>query len=60
MDNELIGNKAIEIHFRTNPNFVGYITEFIPVWEGQSIEPPDGYSWIECPEVGGRLGDFVK
>ena len=36
------------------------ISEFIPVWEGQKIVPPDGYKYIGYEDVGGRIGAFVK
>lgn len=57
---EYIGDKVIEIHLRENEDFNGSITEFIPVWEGQDTIPPNGYEYIEYPDVHGRIGAFVK
>lgn len=57
---EYIGEKVIEVHFRCNEDFTGGITEFIPVWEGDSIIPFEGYSYRTCPDVHGRIGAFVK
>ena len=57
---EYIGDKLIEIHFRRNPDFINGISSFIPVWEGNSTIPPDGYVYIEYPDIHGRIGAFVK
>ena len=57
---EFIGGNLIEVHFRSNPDFKNDIQEFIPVWEGEDINPPKGYRYIEDPEVHGRIGAFVK
>ncbi len=57
---EFIGDKLIEVHFRSNPDFEQNIIEFIPVWKGQSIDPPTGYRYIDYPDVHGRIGAFVK
>ena len=57
---EFIGSKLIEVHFRPNPDFTEGMTEFIPVWEGQSIDPPEGYSYRPCPDIHGRVGAFIK
>jgi len=57
---EFIGGKLIEVHFRHNMDFEGDIEEFIPVWEGQNIIPPQGYTYREYPEVHGRIGAFVR
>ena len=57
---EFIGGKLIEVHFRSNPDFDHNIMEFIPVWKGQSIDPPEGYRYIDYPDVHGRIGAFVK
>ena len=53
-------DKLIEIHFRRNEDFDGVNEEFIPVWEGQDISPPDGYTYREYPDVHGRIGAFIK
>ncbi len=57
---EYVGGKCIEVHFRHNQDFENNIAHFIPVWEGQSTEPPEGYSYIAYPDIHGRLGAFVK
>ena len=56
---EFIGNKLIEIHIRKNPDFSYNNNVFIPVWEGDHIDPPDGYRYVECPDVNGRIGAYV-
>lgn len=57
---EFIGNKLIEVHLRHNEDFDGEINHFIPVWEGESITPPQGYTYREYPDMHGRIGAFVK
>lgn len=57
---EFIGKKLIEVHFRQNEDFAGNITHFIPVWAGESTEPPEGYAYREYPDVHGRIGAFIK
>lgn len=57
---EFIGKRLIEVHFRHNEDFAGGITHFIPVWEGESTEPPDGYTYRAYPDVHGRIGAFIK
>ena len=57
---EYIGGKLIEVHFRSNPDFVYDNVEFIPVWEGQNTDPPAGYRYIQCPDVHGRIGAYVR
>mgnify|MGYP003109445327 CR=1 FL=1 len=56
---EFIGNKLIEAHIRKNPDFCYNNNIFIPVWKGEQINPPDGYRYIECPDVNGRIGAYV-
>jgi hypothetical protein len=57
---EYIGDKLIEIHLRNNPDFIENRQEFIPVWSGEEIVPPDGYEYIDYPDIHGRIGAFVK
>jgi hypothetical protein len=57
---EYIGGKLIEVHFRHNEDFEGGITHFIPVWEGETIDPPDDYRYREYPDIHGRIGAYVK
>ena len=56
---EFIGSKIIEVHFRDNPDFRYDNKEFIPVWEGQDTTPPEGYRYVECKEIHGRIGAFI-
>lgn len=57
---EFIGDKLIEVHFRQNEDFNNNIVEFIPVWKGQCAAPPPGYTYIEYPDVHGRLGAWIR
>ena len=57
---EFIGDKLIEVHLRRNEDFDKAIDEFIPVWKGESTTPPDGYRYIDYPDLHGRIGAFVK
>lgn len=57
---EYIGGKLIEVHLRHNQDFEDNIDHFIPVWQGESIIPPNGYRYKEYPDVHGRIGAFVK
>jgi hypothetical protein len=57
---EFIGDKLIEVHLRRNEDFDGNINHFIPVWKGESTDPPAGYTYRNYPDVHGRLGAFVK
>ena len=57
---EFIDGKLIEVHLRGNPNFKYTNKEFIPVYEGQPSEPPEGYEFVSCPELNGRIGAFIK
>jgi hypothetical protein len=57
---EYIDGKLIEVHFRRNEDFDYATEEFIPVWEGENTTPPEGYRYIQYPDVHGRIGAFVK
>lgn len=57
---EFINGKLIEVHLRRNEDFDGNIDTFIPVWEGESINPPAGYIYRDYPDVHGRIGAFIK
>ena len=61
MNCEFIGDKLIEVHFRLNPDFANGISEFIPVF-GRNVPDLDiqGYTWIDSPELHGRIGAWVK
>ena len=56
---EFIGDKLIEVHMRTNPDFVYGNTEYIPVFKGDSTKAPKGYRYIKDPELHGRIGAFI-
>ena len=57
---EYIGDKVIEIHLRYNDDFANHSAdEIIPVWQGESVEQPSGYSWYSSP-AGERLGFWTK
>jgi hypothetical protein len=59
---EFIGNKVLEIHFRRNPDFDYNNSIFIPVWNEEMKDNPryNTMQFIECPDVNGRIGAFVK
>ena len=62
---EFIGSKIIEVHFRENPDFAYDNSEFIPVWEEPSLsehleQQQKEYQYVECPDVHGRIGAFIK
>jgi hypothetical protein len=57
---EFINGKLIEAHLRPNVDFESGETHFIPVWEGNDITPPAGYSYRSYPDLHGRIGAFVK
>lgn len=60
MNCEFIGGKLIEVHLRKNPDFDWGNTEFIPVWRGQDTTAPEGYRYVECPEMNQRIGAWIK
>lgn len=57
---EFIGGKLIECQLRRNLDFQWNNSEFIPVWEGENINPPDGWKYVEYPDLHGRIGAFIK
>ena len=57
---EFIDKKLIEVHLRVNPDFANDNSEYIPVFKGDSIDPPKGYRYIKDPEAHGRIGAFIK
>jgi hypothetical protein len=57
---EFIEDEVIEVHYRNNPDFEFNNKEFLPVWEGESINPPEGYTYIEHPDIHGRIGGFIR
>lgn len=56
---EYIGYNLIEVHLRHNPDFVDGVDVMIPVWEGDSIEPPPGMIFVDSPDYK-RLGFFIR
>jgi hypothetical protein len=60
MNCEYIGGKLIEVHLRGNPDFPGNRQEYIPVWKGDNTTPPVGYTYVEDPDLHGRIGAWVK
>jgi hypothetical protein len=57
---EFIDSQLIEVHLRRNQDFNANVNVFIPVWEGESTVPPDGYTYRDYPDVHGRIGAFIK
>jgi hypothetical protein len=57
---EYIGDKPIELHYRDNADFKFNNNEFLPVWEGEDTTPPNGYTFVECSGIQGRLGGFIR
>jgi len=57
---EYIGDRAIEIHLRYNDDFANHDADEIqPVWRGDSMITPTGWSWYHSP-AGDRLGFWIK
>ena len=57
---EYIGDQVIEIHLRYNDDFRNHRSdEIIPVWQGQNLEQPPGYSWY-ASAAGERLGFWTR
>ena len=55
---EFIGGKLIEVHFRRNPDFRHDNNVLIPVWEGDEINPPEGFKYIEEDDHD-RIGFYI-
>ena len=56
---EFIDGHLIEVHFRDNPNFRFNNSEYIPVWDGEEINPPEGYTFIEQFGLNKRIGGYI-
>jgi hypothetical protein len=62
---EFIEDKIIEIHLRVSPDPTSY-QELIPVWQGDTVNIPPGYIWIESKDDAdhllpqSRLGFYAK
>jgi hypothetical protein len=57
---EYIGDKIIEVHLRYNDDFANHNSdEIIPVWRGESVHQPQGWSWY-ASAAGERLGFWIK
>jgi len=57
---EYIGGKLIECHIRRNPDFKWGNVEFIPVWKDNIGVNKPGYQYVECPDIHGRVGAWIK
>jgi hypothetical protein len=57
---EYIGSIIIEVHLRFNDDFANHdADEIVPVWIGQDVTPPEGWSWYGSV-AGERLGFWTK
>lgn len=62
---EFIEDKIIEVHLRVSPDPTSY-QELLPVWQGDEIDVPSGYTWIESKDDAdnllpqSRLGFYAK
>jgi hypothetical protein len=57
---EFIGNKLIECQLRRNLDFQWDNSDFVPIWEGENINPPENWKYVEYPDLHGRIGAFIK
>ena len=57
---EFIGNKLIECQLRRNLDFQWDNSDFVPIWEGENINPPENWKYVEYPDLHGRVGAFIK
>jgi len=57
---EFIGGKLIECQLRRNLDFQWNNTDFVPVWEGENIEPPEGWRYVDYPDLHGRIGAYIR
>lgn len=57
---EFIGDKLIEVHFRSNPDFVYNNSVAIPIWEGaeNEIKNEKNYKYITCSDYH-RIGFLI-
>ena len=55
---EFIGGKLIEMHLRSNKD-MGIHSEIIPVWRGESTQPPEGFLYYEDEDFN-RIGFFKR
>jgi hypothetical protein len=55
---EFIGGRLIEMHLRHNTEMGDY-NEIIPVWKGDSINPPKNYIYVEDNDYN-RIGFFKR
>ena len=53
---EYIDDKLVEVHLRQNSD-MGDSNEIIPVWEGDVIQPPNGFEYVENRDYK-RLGFY--
>jgi len=59
MNIEYIGNKIIEVHFRSNPDWEPDYLEIIPVFKGDTFIGIENYEYVPDPDYL-RLGFYVK
>lgn len=57
---EFIGSKLIECQLRRNLDFQWDNSDFVPIWEGENINPPENWKYVEYPDLHGRIGAFIK
>ena len=55
---EFIDGNLIEVHFRANED-MGEYDEIIPVWKGEEINAPNGFTYIEQPDYK-RVGFYKR
>ena len=55
---EFIDGNLIEVHFRANGD-MGEYDEIIPVWKGEEINAPNGFTYIEQPDYK-RVGFYKR
>jgi hypothetical protein len=55
---EFIGGRLIEMHLRHNTEMGDY-NEIIPVWKGDSVNPPKNYIYVEDNDYN-RIGFFKR
>jgi len=57
---EFIGNKLIECQLRRNLDFQWNNEDFVPVWQNENTEPPEGWRYVNHPDLHGRVGAFIR
>lgn len=57
---EFINGNLIEVQLRPNNDFRWGNKEYIPVWDKQDIRIPEGYKYVQDPDLHGRVGAFIR